>query len=417
MNEYRKFIIAILLCSLSTAAISQNLNKLHAAAVDSICKHADIVQIEKKQDYTEIEFLCNGVAQEVGIDNSGKILYIETMAETDEIPFEIIQKKIDKKYNGWLIDEFSIIQYKDTSFIKAEIIKNGIEENIFFTLDGKWYKPKNYIAHTEWNIEKLASSSYLKSAPYNFLNPTSTHDLPDILREISGISLKSDSQILCIQDELGIVFTVNLKTDDIQSIFRFTDLGDFEDITAKGDTVFVLRSDGTIFWFNIQDKNSPIYSKTLQLQSLNLEGLFYDDNSKKLIIASKSETLGQAENERHIYTFDLHTNSQPQKLLTINTTEIQSFVNKQYGSIVTIDFNPSAISIHPLTKELYILSALDRSIAVYKNQKLQAVYMLPAELYFKPEGIAFTPTGDLLLSSEGMKNRYVGGQIYTFKKQ
>jgi len=77
-----------------------------------------------------------------------------------------------------------------------------------------------------------------------------------------------------------------------------------------------------------------------------------------------------------------------------------------------IQLNPSALAIHPLTGDWYILSATNRLLAVYNQGALKAVYPLPAEVYYKPEGMAFCPNGDLYLSSEGMKNGYVGGEIY-----
>jgi hypothetical protein len=56
-------------------------------------------------------------------------------------------------------------------------------------------------------------------------------------------------------------------------------------------------------------------------------------------------------------------------------------------------------------------------IAIYKNEKLINVFPLPSELYYKPEGLAFTPNGDLYLSSEGIKNGYIDGQIYFFARK
>lgn len=77
-----------------------------------------------------------------------------------------------------------------------------------------------------------------------------------------------------------------------------------------------------------------------------------------------------------------------------------------------LQLNPSALAIHPLTGDWYVLSATNRLLAVYSQGQLMSVYPLPAEVYYKPEGMTFCPNGDLYLSSEGMKNGYIGGEIY-----
>ncbi|HON53012.1 MAG TPA: hypothetical protein PLS12_07370, partial [Bacteroidales bacterium] len=105
--------------------------------------------------------------------------------------------------------------------------------------------------------------------------------------------------------------------------------------------------------------------------------------------------------------------------VTIKFDEIRAFIAKTYSYIQKTNFeiNPSGIAIHPQTKDLYVLSALDRCIAVYSEKKLQHVYVLPAEIYYKPEGIGFLPNGDMILSSEGMKNGYIGGQIFVIPQK
>lgn len=60
-------------------------------------------------------------------------------------------------------------------------------------------------------------------------------------------------------------------------------------------------------------------------------------------------------------------------------------------------------------------TASNRILAIYRDKKLIDLYLLPAELYYKPEGIDFTEKGDLFISSEGMKKGYLDGQIFFFK--
>jgi uncharacterized protein YjiK len=103
--------------------------------------------------------------------------------------------------------------------------------------------------------------------------------------------------------------------------------------------------------------------------------------------------------------------------LETDIKKIKHYIDKHFPEIKSKDvvFNPSAIAVHPITHEIYILSASDRLLAVYDNKSLKTVYPLPAELYYKPEGIAFFENGDMLISNEGDKTGFFKGNISLLK--
>ena len=80
----------------------------------------------------EVEYLCDGDYFEMGISGE-KVLYIETKADEKKVPFDKIKKKLEKEYSDWLLDEISEIFTGDTSFYKVEILKDGLEQNLFFS--------------------------------------------------------------------------------------------------------------------------------------------------------------------------------------------------------------------------------------------------------------------------------------------
>ncbi|HON53875.1 MAG TPA: hypothetical protein PLS12_11750, partial [Bacteroidales bacterium] len=303
MKILSKQIAISIIMMYALVSCSQTKSLHNYKAIETICKDADIIEVEKKIDYTEVEFTCKGINYEVGIDLQGNIIYTEKAVSQNEIPFENIQKKIIKKYPDWSIDEFSIVDLPDTSFIKVELLRNGIEENAFFTLDGKWFKPKNYVGKDTWNIHDLSETVYYSASAYNYLNPTTIIDLPETLREISGIAVVNNTTLLCVQDELGAVFSLDLQKQEITNMFRFTDIGDFEDIAYNNDTAYVLRSDGTIFSFAYTNFTGNIQQKIVQASSLNIEGLCYNPFSQSFLLASKAPTVGKPDAERYIYEF------------------------------------------------------------------------------------------------------------------
>ena len=109
----------------------------------------------------------------------------------------------------------------------------------------------------------------------------------------------------------------------------------------------------------------------------------------------------------------------PEPAWTINVDEINDLIAARYPSSEKrkVSFNPSAIAIHPQTGEKYVLSASDRMIAVFTGNGLARIYPLPAELYYKPEGMAFTSDGGLFISSEGMKSQSDRGKIFFFRRK
>ena len=66
-----------------------------------------------------------------------------------------------------------------------------------------------------------------------------------------------------------------------------------------------------------------------------------------------------------------------------------------------IHFKPSAAAINPLTDELYILSSVNKLLVIADRRgNVKEVFPLNPVIYKQPEGITFTPWGDLLISNE-----------------
>jgi hypothetical protein len=74
-------------------------------------------------------------------------------------------------------------------------------------------------------------------------------------------------------------------------------------------------------------------------------------------------------------------------------------------TVDVFSFKPDVIAVHPKTNEIYVLSTIDRSLAVY-NQFGQVVNftILNEELFSQPKAMTFFPNGDLLLTNSDLKN-------------
>lgn len=408
------FLIGIFLAS---AMCAQSKKNAYDDIVKELCPSADTFEVEVKSDYVEIEFWCDGVLVEAGIDQNNKVIFKESKAEIPANVMRIIQNKLDKKYNDWVIDEYSFVQLPDTSFYKFELIKEGVEENVYFATDGKYYKTKSAGNSEKWDLKSLANTEPYKKAPYDFLKPRKTYELPEILKEISGITWAGDNIIYCVQDETGIIFKYDVNKEELSGMIRFTDIGDFEDIALFGDTAYILRSDGTLFSFNHVNFSGKFDQTVVPLNCLNIEGLCLDRSKRRFLISCKDPSINSNNLYRSIYSFSPQMKQSSQIALTIDVNEINKMLHKNFPKLsgIKVQFNPSAIAIHPLNNDLYILSANNRLLAIFRNNKLAEVYPLPAELYFKPEGLSFTENGNLYISSEGMKKGDLEGQIFYFE--
>ena len=365
-------------------------------------------------------------------DIQGNVLYKESPYKPDAMFLNKLNKKIQKNHAGWILDEISLIETADTSFVKVEVLKHGIEENLFFTLDGKFYKIKNYIATETWSQKTLEKSAYYASLPYDMLHPKKQFDVPEVLKEISGLSVVGDSVLFCVQDELGAVFQVDLRDESLSTVGRFTDVGDFEDVQVVGNMVYVLRSDGSLFSFNYEKFSGDCSQVMLNVPCMNLEGLFYDAKAHQFLVSCKEPSLGlrttdkkqhkrevmaNAEKERMVYSIDVQHNNAVKPILSIKIDDIRSFVKKHYENVSTetMAFNPSALAIHPITNELYVLSASERMIVVYDGTAVKQVILLSPDDFYKPEGLDFLSNGDMVICNEGMKKGYLQGTVAVFE--
>lgn len=378
------------------------------------CENPDIIEIEHAEDnYTEIEYFCNGKRYDMGIKDS-KIMFIETSVKRTEIPIEKIKQQLSKDYQNWSIDEASEVRTATDSFYKIELVKDGIEQNLYFTKEGKWYKFNSLEVSDQWDLSTYSQNELYTNSGYNFFKPTKTYEMPSLLREISGIALKDAETMYCVQDELGAIFEFNMEKTVITQLHRFSDIGDFEDLTIANNSLLILRSDGLLFSYDTKNKQTK-ESTMLALNSLDIEGLCHWNN--ELYLASKAAQINQDKDKRSIFKIDKTKLHKPEIYLEIDIVAIRNYIAAKYKGLNASDiqFNPSALAFHPKTGALYILSASDRLLTIYKDKKLQQVILLPATTYYKPEGLSFAPNGNLYISNEGDKKGFIKGSIMLFE--
>lgn len=248
------------------------------------------------------------------------------------------------------------------------------------------------------------------------LNHPKIIKLSDQLNEISGIVYyPKDSSLFAIVDEAGILYKIILKKDkpEIQQ-WRFAKHGDYEDLFLLDSVFYAMKSKGDIIAFKFVTPDS-IASQEYNFPaegSNEFESLYYDSSVKKLVLICKN---CEADNKKKVSTwsFDPLTRSYGEGPYQIDATTIADEYKNGKKK-----FKPSAAAIHPLTGELYIIASVNKLLVVADTHgNIKRVYPLDPDIYKQPEGIAFTPSGDLFISNEAAAEGLPNLLYFKYKKK
>ena len=253
---------------------------------------------------------------------------------------------------------------------------------------------------------------------YDLSKPNLTVSLESpALVEISGLSPGSQpGELLAIADEAGEVFFLSATDGSIRRRIPFRDRGDFEGIELVNGVIYALKSDGEIFELKNWERGPmQVNSYKTPLQKANdLEGLTFDPTQNALLLACKEDP--EQSGPRNVFAFSLDTKQLTEiPVYTINPATVDSLLppdseDKNHA------FSPSAIAVHPLRKEVYLLStALKRMVVLDATSgKVAQVLRINKKIIPQPEGIAFDAQGNLYIASEGKNGP---GILYRFDYQ
>lgn len=262
----------------------------------------------------------------------------------------------------------------------------------------------------------------IQSINYNLASPDKIYILPPSLQEVSGITGSDASSIACVQDENGIIFIYDLLKEQIRKQYSFYLDGDYEGIAIADKTVYILRSDGRLFEVTGYESGKvKTVSYSTGIPAMDNEGLCFDKNANRLLIAPKTRIEKKSGNkdERYIYAFDLKTKKLIEKPVFIfNVSELKNFANdnrirlpkgsgrKGDKNETELNFTPTAIGINPVTSRLFLISAIEKLLFVFDMKgNIEFIEKLDSDLFIQPEGITFLNNGDMLISNEGQNKK------------
>jgi uncharacterized protein YjiK len=238
-------------------------------------------------------------------------------------------------------------------------------------------------------------------------------NLPAVLDEISGIAYYAkDTSIFAIIDEDGSLFKIPLKDPQTVKEWTFDKQRDYEDVVLRDSTFYVLVSNGDIE--TLKFKDDQIITEKTEFPNASkkvneFESLYWDDATQRMVIMCKA----CEDDKKKTVTSYFHNDS---------TNSFDTFAVMQTAPIFQKlgmekeKIKPSAAAINPVTKDLYILCSVNKIMIVADSKgTMKDVIKLDPKLYKQPEGLCFTPAGDMIVSNEMHTEGY--GQLLLIKNK
>jgi len=246
-----------------------------------------------------------------------------------------------------------------------------------------------------------SSHTQFTSPPGYDLNKPVKVNLESQLNEISGIFYyPKDTGVFAISDATGSLYKIFPDKNAMVEKWKFGKNQDYEDLQLHDSIFYILSSSGNIVsikFFTADSLQTEEYK--FPQNKVEFETLYFDSSLNKLILVCK-DCKEDKKKVVSTFAFDIVNHNYSEGPYKIDADKIAAMLHED-----KIKFKPSAAAINPLTHELYILSSVNKAIVVAdKNGNVQKVYQLDPSVYKQPEGIAFTPKGDLLISNESAKD-------------
>jgi DNA-binding beta-propeller fold protein YncE len=254
--------------------------------------------------------------------------------------------------------------------------------------------------------------NYPTPAGYDLNHPTTVR-LPTQLDEISGIIYyPKDTGVFAISDATGSLYKIFPDRNTTVQKWKFGDNEDYEDVQLVDSVFYVLSSKGNIVSIRFSGHDSLQTSNFKFPDKKNeFESLYYDSALRKLVLICK-DCHDDKKSSVGSWSFDIDHQAFDKGPVAIDVEKIADDLN-----LKDVNFKPSGTAINPVTHELFIISSVNKALVITDmNGDLKKVYPLSSRLYKQPEGIAFTPKGDLLISNESSDEGSANIQVIKYKK-
>jgi len=232
-------------------------------------------------------------------------------------------------------------------------------------------------------------------------DPVAMWIMPKELKEISGLALTPDGNVLAHDDEIGRFYVIDPRGGLIVKRFNLGESpphGDFESITVAGNDIYLLASNGKLYEFQegADGENVPYSIRDTGLgKQCEFESMVYEADSDWLVMPCKNVKDKSLKGQIVVYRWKRQgPDSSRVSMFTI--PEAQAIGSNPWKSL-----KPSDVTIDPANGNyVMITSHPDKAIIeVTPGGKLVRSQPLP-EGHNQPEGVAITRDSILMISDE-----------------
>ncbi len=272
---------------------------------------------------------------------------------------------------------------------------------------------KNFVFFLLLTFSCSSKKSPVDNPPGYDLQSPAIVKLPLQLDEISGLSYYTkDKSVFAISDEKEFLFKITAYPSLQIKTWKFSGIADFEDIVLLDSTFYILQSNGNMHIVNFASGTvSTREIKFLFTGKMEFEAMFYDSTAGKLLIVCK-DCEDDKKKQMSMYSFDPQQNAFTDSVTSLDVSPL--FKKKKEKSF---HFKASAAAVHPLTGELYVISAINSLLIIFdKNRLIKSFHTLNTGNFKQPEGMTFTENGTMIISNESAQAGVANLLLFTYNK-
>lgn len=250
------------------------------------------------------------------------------------------------------------------------------------------------------NTSEAVRSYDHQTVPFSLYAPDRSMVLPVELKEISGLTWDDNGNLAAIEDEHGLLYFISASGEILEKK-KFSGRGDYEGIEKYNGSFWVIESNGILH--RIQPEANDVKSSETETglgRRNDVEGLAVFRG--RLLVACKAD--GEFKDNRvrgkALYHLDEEQRASKDDYIEIDIRQLKGYVKAHYPEIHFKEFDPSGVAVDPVTSFIYIISADHFLCVLSASGELLEVVPLDKKAFRQPEGICFTPDGDLYISSE-----------------
>ena len=261
------------------------------------------------------------------------------------------------------------------------------------------------------------ATTFLKEDGYlNLAQSDQISLLPMGIESFSDIAFLDSTILICLQEDKSSLVLFDLYSNQVSTPININFPNKIIDFSRIDSTIILLDDQAKVYFLLPPYDSSSLVAESNVLGNWKSTASCIHESTKRMFILSQNNFDVDNPISNSIYTYNISKRKLNEKsLFDISLSDIEMFAiennivipqNKSSNlsdSLKQLIFIPSAMTVHPKTNEIYILSSENKSIVVF-NQfgEVQNIIFLDEKLASNPKAMTFHPSGDLLISNSDL---------------